>query len=183
MSELPQHPTSVVVRAGVPAVGAGLIAVAAVIGLYMWMPVPQAEDSPLGVVLALVFVGLVYLVLAIWSVARINKSRHPLRAGMTLLAVMITAVVVMFALTYVTMSAHNPATFNVPLDKVSALYFTMTILTTVGFGDIHAVTHAGMIAVMIQMVISLTLITTVARVLVSAARQATRKQMEQARAK
>lgn len=147
----------------------------------MWMPVPQPEESALGVVVALVLVALVYLILAVWSVARINKSRHPLRAGLTLLAVMVTAVVVMFALTYVTMSAHNPASFNVALDKVSALYFTMTILTTVGFGDIHAVTHAAMIAVMVQMVISLTLITTVARVIVSAARQATRKQIEQSR--
>ena len=182
MSELPSHPTRVVVRAGVPAVAAGLITVALVLALYAWMPIPQSEDSPAGVVVGIAFVGLLYLGVAIWSVGRISKSRHPLRAGMTVLGVMITAVVVLFALTYVTMSTHNVAAFNVPLDKISSLYFTLTILTTVGFGDIHAVTHPAMIAVMVQMVVSLTLITTVGRVIVSTAKSATRRQLDKANA-
>lgn len=180
MSELPQHPTRVVVRAGVPAVGAGLLTVALVLALYSWIPIPQSQESPLGMLIALVMIAVLYLVAAMWAVGRIGRSRHPLRAGMTVLGVMVTAVVVLFALTYLTMSTHNAGAFNERLDKISALYFTMTILTTVGFGDIHAVTHPAMIAVMIQMVVSLTLITTVARVIVSAARSATRKQLERA---
>lgn len=182
MSELPPQPTRAVVRAGVPAVGAGTITVVIVLALYAWMPIPEGEESPLGMLVALVLIGLLYLGVAVWSVGRISRSKHPLRTGMTVLGVMVTAVIVLFALTYLTLSTHNVGAFNEPLDKISSLYFTMTILTTVGFGDIHAVTHPAMIAVMVQMVVSFTLITTVARVIVSVAKSATRKQMDKARA-
>lgn len=179
MSEFDNRPTKQVVQAGLPAIGAALAMTVLVLLLYLWIPVPEAEESILGLLVGMAVVGFLYLILAVWAVGRIKRAKYPLRAGMTLLGLMVTAIVVLFALTYLTLSTGSPGTFNVPLDKVSALYFTMTILTTVGFGDIHAVTHAGMVAVMIQMVVSLTLITTVARVLVSAARQATRARMDE----
>ena len=62
-----------------------------------------------------------------------------------------------------------------PLTKVSSLYFTMTILSTVGFGDIVASSDASRIAVMIQMVVGLSLITALGRVLVEASRRAARR--------
>jgi hypothetical protein len=77
------------------------------------------------------------------------------------------------------MSATNPANFNVPLDKVSALYFTMTILSTTGFGDITATSDAGMIAVMLQMVVGVTLLTSLARVLVAAARSGAKRRFSE----
>jgi hypothetical protein len=110
---------------------------------------------------------------------RLHTARHPLTMGFVMLAVMVTAMVAIFALAYLSLSADNPGNFNVPLDKVSALYFTMTVLATVGFGDIHAVTHAAMIAVMLQMVVGLTLLTALARVVAEAARRAARKRYQE----
>lgn len=177
----PHPPARTVLRAGLPALALALVAVVAVLAVYMWVPVPHKEDSPWLVAVSIVAISVLYIAIGLWSLMRINTSPHPFRVGLTMLTVMITALVVLFALTYVSMSVRDPASFNVPLDKVSALYFTMAILTTVGFGDIHAVEHSAMIAVMVQMVVGLTLITTVARVMVSAARTATRKQIEQRR--
>lgn len=179
MSQPYPHSARTVLRAGLPTLVLALLAVVAVLGWYLWVPVPQKEDSPWLVFGSIVLISVLYIAVGLWSLVRINKSRHPLRVGLTSLAVMITAMVVLFALTYVSMSARDPGAFNVPLDKISALYFTMTVLSTVGFGDIHASNHAGMIAVMIQMVVGLTLITTVARVMVAAARSATRRKFEQ----
>lgn len=160
---------------GLAAVGAAAVIVAA----YLAIPMPQVDDPPWLVLLTIIVVSVVYVLAGVWALVRITHSAHPLRTGVMALVVMVTAVVVIFALAYVALSVDDVGNFNVPLDKVSALYFTMTILTTVGFGDIHAQTHAAMIAVMVQMVASLTLITTLGRVLVEATRRATRRRYGQ----
>jgi phosphatidylglycerophosphate synthase len=172
----PQIPTARhVVRQGAPAVLAAIGVAAVILWAYYVLPMPEGDDPPWLVVVTIVVVSLVYIVAGVSALFRIHRSPHPLRTGIVMLVVMLTAIVVIFALAYLSLSIDNVDNFNVPLDKISALYFTMTILSTVGFGDIHAQTHPAMIAVMIQMVVSLTLITTLARVLVEATRRATRK--------
>ncbi len=161
----------------VPGVMAGLAVVAAMIAVYLLVPTPKDDDRPWSVLITIVVVLLVYSAAAVWALVRINQSPHPMRTGFVLLSVMITAMVVIFALTYLSLSASDPGNFNVPLTKVSALYFTMTILATVGFGDIVATSEAGQIAVMLQMVVGLTLLTALARVIVAAARSATQRKM------
>lgn len=168
--------------AGLPVTLAATAAVAVILTVYFWLPPPSGDDPPWVILFFIVLVSLLYVVVAIWSVFRIHTSAHPLRTGVTALAVMVTAVVVIFALAYLALSKDNPDNFNVALDKVSALYFTMTILTTVGFGDIHAQTHPAMIAVMLQMVVSLTLVTTLGRIVVEASRSATKRRYDEANA-
>lgn len=157
--------------------GAGMLVVAAMIVGYLLLPEPTGEDPPWLVFVTIAVVTVVYTMAAVWALLRINRSSHPLRTGFILLTVMVTAMVVIFSLAYLSLSIDNPANFNVPLDKVDSLYFTMTILSTVGFGDITAVTNSARVAVMIQMVVGLTLITALARVLVEAARHAQRRKM------
>jgi hypothetical protein len=43
-----------------------------------------------------------------------------------------------FALTYHLASLGHPSAFSEPLSRVDALYFTLTVFTTTGFGDITA---------------------------------------------
>ena len=164
-----------VLRAGAPAIVGGLLAVAGMVTLYLLLPEPAGDDPPWFVFVSIVVVSVVYSAAAVWSLLYINRAKHPLRAGFTLLTVMVTAMVVIFALTYLSLSINDPSNFNVPLTKVSSLYFTMTILSTVGFGDIVASSDAPRIAVMIQMVVGLSLITALGRVLVEASRRAARR--------
>lgn len=154
------------------------LAVALMIGVYMLVPVPQGDDPPWSILVVIVVAILVYVAAGVWGLVRIRDASHPLRTGMILLSIMLTAIVVTFALSYLSLSVDNPANFNEPLDKVSSLYFTMTILATVGFGDIVARSHPAMIAVMIQMVAGLTLITVLVRVIGEAARRAAEKKRE-----
>ncbi len=162
-------------RRATPAVLGALGIAALILATYYFLPMPDGDDPPWLVMVTIVLVSVVYSLAGVSALFRINRSAHPLRTGVVMLVVMLTAIVVIFALAYLSLSIDNVDNFNVALDKISALYFTMTILSTVGFGDIHAQTHPAMIAVMIQMVVSLTLITTLARVLIEATRRATRK--------
>ena len=58
-----------------------------------------------------------------------------LRAGVAM-ATIIPLFLVLFAWIYLTMSRFSPSTFGHPLDRTSALYFTVSVFSTVGFGDI-----------------------------------------------
>ncbi len=166
-------------RAGLPAVIGGAAVIAGLLAVYMALPEPTGDEPPWMIFISIVVITVIYSAGAIWSLLFINRARHPVRVGLITLAVMVTAMVVIFALTYLSLSVESAENFNVPLDKVGALYFTMTILSTVGFGDIVATANPSRIAVMIQMVVGLTLITALARVLVEAARRAARRRYEE----
>jgi hypothetical protein len=59
-----------------------------------------------------------------------------------------------------------------PHIHTSALYFTVTVLSTVGFGDISPRTDGARITVMIQMLCDLALIAVVVRLIFGAASRA-----------
>ena len=57
-----------------------------------------------------------------------------------------------------------------PLDHTGALYFAITIFSTVGFGDITPKTDLARIVASVQMLLDLVLLGTLVRLLVTAAR-------------
>lgn len=103
---------------------------------------------------------------------RIWRSPQPALAAIEAVALLIAMFVLSFSLTYVALSASDPTAFNQPIDKVTGVYFTMTVLSTVGFGDVVAVTPFARIAVVVQMVANLVLLGTVVRFIVGIARRA-----------
>lgn len=180
MVQTPPSTAKEFVRAGFPLALAGLVVAAAILVIYAAIPEPLGDEQPWLVFLTIVVVSAVYVLTGLLLVLRVNRSPHPMRTGIVALTVMVTAMVAIFSLTYLSLSIDNPGNFNQPLDKISAMYFTMTILSTVGFGDITAITHPAMIAVMVQMVVGLTLLTGLARVLVTTARTAAKKRLVEA---
>lgn len=120
--------------------------------------------SPLGVSTALelvVHVLVALLVLAVvvaWQVRGIVHSERPGIRAVEALAVVVTLMVCVFATAYLGMSERDPAAFSEPLGRTAALYFTMTTLTTIGFGDISAHTEAARVVVMLQMVFNVVVI-------------------------
>ena len=150
--------TRSLIQAGIPALIGSMVAiVAGIIWFYMVLPVPEAEDSPWQIVLGIGVVSLIYLSAGVWAMLRINRSRHPFE----------------YRNPRAVRNGHRhdrhvrhglrhdelwePFELQRPTRKISALYFTMTILSTTGFGDITASSDAAMIAVMAQMVVGLTL--------------------------
>jgi voltage-gated potassium channel len=60
--------------------------------------------------------------------------------------------------------------FTEPLGKTTALYFTVTVFATVGFGDIVPKSEAARIVTTVQMLADLVVVGLVVRVLLGAAR-------------
>jgi voltage-gated potassium channel len=76
-----------------------------------------------------------------------------------------------FARIYLETSLHDAGAFTEPLDRTSALYFTVTVFTTVGFGDIVAETDSARLLVVTQMLLNLIVLGAGIRVVAFAARR------------
>jgi voltage-gated potassium channel len=86
------------------------------------------------------------------------------------LGIVISVFLVAFSSIYLAMSHEGARTFSRALDHVQALYFTITIFSTVGFGDITPRTDVARMVVAVQMLLDLVLIGAVVRLLFDAAR-------------
>src|SRR5208283_5081085 len=98
-------------------------------------------------------------------------SRFPGLRGVEALATSIPLFLVLFASTYVVMAAISASNFSEPLTRTDALYFTVTVFSTVGFGDITAKTEAARLVVTGQMITDLVVIGIGVRVIVAAVRR------------
>lgn len=70
-----------------------------------------------------------------------------------------------FAYGFYVIELHHPEQFAGMETRIDALYFTMTTLLTIGFGDIHAVGQAARALVLVQMVFNVVVIATAATTL------------------
>jgi voltage-gated potassium channel len=85
-------------------------------------------------------------------------------------AVIFPLFLMVFASLYLALSHAAPSTFSQELDHTRALYFAITVFSTVGFGDITPTTDTARIIVSIQMLLDLVVIGVVVRLLIYAAR-------------
>ena len=154
------------------------ITVAVLIAAYSLLPPRDLAEGNVGVSLV---TGLVLFiaVLVLQFFAIMRDPTPELRAGSAMI-VAVTLLVLIFAMTYATLAISHPEWFSQPLDKASAIYFTVTILATVGFGDITAVGRTARWVVTVQMILDLTLVVALGRVLVTAARAGRQRQRQKA---
>jgi hypothetical protein len=103
---------------------------------YVFMPEPSESLS--GYELAAAgAIGLVVFSFAVtWLFVRVRSANYPLSGGLFLLAVTIAFFILCFSWIYLVLDQSHPDSFTEPLSKVGAVYFTLSVLTTVGFGDI-----------------------------------------------
>ena len=122
--------------------------------LYCLAPMDQLRGVPLWVSLS---AGLVILVVVILlQVLRITRSRYPGLQAVEALAVTAPLFLLLFASAYLVLAQADPASFSTPqLNRTDTLYFTLTVFSTVGFGDITASSQTARVIVMIQMVLDL----------------------------
>ena len=64
----------------------------------------------------------------------------------------------LFASTYFLMERASAANFTQPLSRTDALYFSVTVFSTVGFGDIAAKSEAARVVLIVQMLADLALL-------------------------
>jgi hypothetical protein len=150
------------VRAALRAAGSAIVLVA----IYYLLPLNHS--APWAAITMLIF-GLVLLVgLVTFQVRSIVASPFPGLRALEALATSVPLFLVLFASTYVVLATLSASSFSQPMTRTNALYFTVTVFATVGFGDITAKTEAARLVVTGQMIIDLVILGLGARVVVGA---------------
>jgi Ion channel len=141
--------------------------------LYYVLPLWDRHTRSTAVSLVLGLV-LVTVVLA-WQIRKISTSRYPRVRAIEALSLSAPLFLIVFATTYFATAQGDPASFSQTLNRTDALYFAVTTLSSVGFGDIVPVTQVARVMVMIQMLGDLVLVGIVARVILGAVQSGLRR--------
>ena len=152
------------------AVGRGLGIATLLTVAYFSLPLKGLATLPFA---AIVISGVVVLAAVIaYQVLAIFRSAHPAARAIEALSLTGPLFLLLFATTYFLMSQADSANFNLSLTRSDSLYFTVTVFSTVGFGDILATSHSARALVTVQMILDLILIGAVIRAFVEAVRRA-----------
>jgi hypothetical protein len=139
---------------------------AALVAVYYALPLNRIDGW---VAVAVLVLGLVLLIgLVVYQVRSIIASPYPALRGIQALATSVPLFLLLFAATYVVLATMSAGNFSEPLTRTDALYFTVTVFATVGFGDITATTQAARLVVTGQMIADLIIIGIAAKVIVGA---------------
>jgi voltage-gated potassium channel len=138
--------------------------------LYYVAPMNHALDTHT-VLLLTVCLAVLAAIIA-WRVRGITRSQYPGMRAIETLAAVVPLYILVFAATYFLAARADSAYFSQPLSRTGALYFSVTVLSTVGFGDITAKTDAARLVVTAQMFFDLILLGFGARVFVGAVKLA-----------
>ena len=154
-----------------------LRALASTVGLVAIYYLLPLDTTSIRVAVGMLAFGLVALVgLVAFQVRSIIRARHPALRAVGALATSIPLFLLLFAATYFVLGGISEANFSEPLTRTDALYFTVTVFTTVGFGDIVATTEGARVVVMGQMVTGIVIIGLGARIIVDAVKRGQRRQ-------
>ncbi len=145
-----------------------VVACAFIVGGYYELPFSHLSDERSA--LRLVSVAVLVVVVLYWQIRRISTAELPELRALEALGIVIAVFLVGFSVIYLSMSHNVPATFTQRLDHTRALYFTITVFSTVGFGDIVPRTDTARLIVAAQMLLDLAIIGAVVRVIFNAAR-------------
>lgn len=127
-------------------------------------------DRPLTPLTWIVF-GTVLLALGVAvavAVRAILRSTRPRLQAARALLVGVPVLIVLFAAIYCVVDTAEAGAFTEPLNRTDGLYFTVTVFSTVGFGDIAAVSQLARVLVTLQMVVGMLAVGLIARVLLGA---------------
>lgn len=143
-----------------------VLAATVLVALYYLLPLDRPWDADTAVRL---IVGLVVFVgIVVWQVRTIIGSRFPALRATEALGLILPLYLVLFASTYFVMERASAGNFTQPLTRTDALYFTVTVFATVGFGDITPKSEVARELVMVQMLGDLALLGIGARLLLTA---------------
>jgi len=145
-------------------------------GMYL---LPDSTDGRL--VAPVVFVLLcvaIYLAYFRHQLNRIKKAVYPTLQSAEALVLVAAMFIAVYAAIYVVLSQQDPQAFSEPLTHFSAYYFALTVLATVGFGDITPVTDLARLIAMTQMSLDIVFIGVVVRILGGAAKTTLKKRLK-----
>ena len=134
----------------------GVLVAVVLVVLYYVLPLNGRWDS--GTAIRLLVGILVFAGVMVWEVRVIAGSRYPGLRAAEALGLILPLYLVLFASTYFVMEHASAASFTQPLTRTDALYFTVTVFSTVGFGDITAKSEAARVVLIVQMLADIALL-------------------------
>ena len=109
--------------------------------------------------------------LTVRRVQAVKVAEQPVLVAIEALVLLVTMLVLGFAALYYSMDAH-PGQFEGLSTRLDSVYYTVTTMATVGYGDIHPTGQAARAVVTLHMLVNLAFVGIVVRVLARAARAA-----------
>ena len=178
MSDVPQPADTASDRAATRRIlAAGLLrsvlSTAVVLVLYFWLPLDGLADMSPAVSLPILLAA--FAALVVLQVRAIFGSTYPGLRALEGLGVLVPLFLVAFAGIYYVLGVADPSWFSEPLSRLDALYFTVTVFATVGFGDITSTSAPARAVVTLQMVVDLLVIGLGVRVILGAVQEARRR--------
>jgi hypothetical protein len=139
---------------------------AALVALYYLLPLDHSSTTA---AVAILIIGLVaFIALVAFHVRSILRSPFPQLRAIEALAVNVSLFLLLFAGTYVVLAAISTSNFGGHLSHTDGLYFTVTVFSTVGFGDITAKTETARLVVTGQMITDLIILGVAVKIIVGA---------------
>jgi voltage-gated potassium channel len=144
---------------------AGVVS-AFLVSAYAFAPLGRRPEGAVAAQITLWL--LVFSVVVGWEILAVSRSPYPRLRAIEAVAVSVPLFILLFASAYFVTAQVDAGSFSEPLTRIAALYFTVTVFATVGFGDIVATTDAARMLVVLQMLADLVLIGLIAKVLLGA---------------
>jgi len=144
-----------------------LLTTSVLVALYYLLPL-DADSFGASVVVTLVVGMAVLVVLVSWNVRGVVESDNPGLKAFEGLFVAVPLFLLLFATAYFRISLADRSSFSEPLTRTGALYFTVTVFSTVGFGDIGPRSEPTRLLVAAQMILDLVVLGIGVRVIAGA---------------
>jgi voltage-gated potassium channel len=137
------------------------------VAMYYLLPM-NFGGSNVSTVVKLALGLVVFVALMTWQARAIANDDTPGLRALEGLFLALPLFLLLFASAYYLMSQADDASFTSPLTRTDALYFTVTIFSTVGFGDISGQSQTARLVVIAQMMLDLVILGVGARIILSA---------------
>lgn len=145
-----------------------VVLAALLIGVYAVIPL-QNERWWLGLAVGVVAL-LAIAPFAIRRAAAVSTSAQPMLDAIEAITMVVAMLVFGFSSVFLAIN-RGEGQFVGLSTKVDAVYFTVTTMSTVGFGDIHASGQAARVAVTVQIVFDLSFLAVSLRLLIGSLRR------------
>jgi len=143
-----------------------LVAVVAEVTIYYALPL---DRGPTWWTVLLLAAGLVvFVVILSGQIGQIVRSPYPRLRATVGVMISLPLFLLVFATAYFLIERASSGAFTEQLSRTDALYFTVTVFSTVGFGDITPTEPAARVLVVFQMLGDLVLVGLIGRIVVGA---------------
>ncbi len=152
---------------------AGRMLVGAALIVFVMLLVPDEAGASSLVPFVIAIAGsILYAWVFRRQVHNIYSARYPAIRAIEALILSAAMFLALFSMVYVVISGGNPGAFTERLDSFTAYYYSLTVLATVGFGDIAPVSVAARSASMVQMALDIAFIAVLIRIMGGVAKRA-----------